>query len=57
MEETFHATVKTDDSLAYIINETAARMVGWSNEEAIGKVLKNGLDKREGHRGRQGFSF
>jgi putative ABC transport system permease protein len=38
----FSREVKTDDSLAFIINETAARMVGWSNEDAIGKVLKNG---------------
>ncbi len=41
----FSRDVKTDDSLAFIINETAARMVGWSNEEAIGKVLKNGSVK------------
>ena len=41
----FSRDVKTDDSLAFIINETAARMVGWSNEEAIGKVLKNGMVK------------
>ena len=41
----FSHDIKTDDSLAFIINETAARMVGWSNEEAIGKVLKNGLIK------------
>ena len=41
----FSRDVKTDDSLAFIINETAARMVGWSNEEAIGKVLKNGMIK------------
>jgi putative ABC transport system permease protein len=39
----FSREIKTDDSLAFIINETAARMVGWSNEEAIGKVLKNGM--------------
>jgi putative ABC transport system permease protein len=41
----FSRDVKTDDSLAFIINETAARMVGWTNEEAVGKVLKNGLIK------------
>lgn len=41
----FSHDVKTDDSLAFIINETAAKMVGWSNEEAIGKVLKNGYVK------------
>jgi putative ABC transport system permease protein len=38
----FSREFKTDDSLAFIINETAARMVGWSNEDAVGKVLKNG---------------
>jgi putative ABC transport system permease protein len=38
----FSREIKTDDSLAFIINETAARMVGWSNEDAVGKVLKNG---------------
>ncbi len=38
----FSREIKTDDSLAFVINESAARMVGWSNEEAIGKVLKNG---------------
>lgn len=38
----FSRDLKTDDSLAFVINETAAKMVGWSNEEAIGKVLKNG---------------
>jgi putative ABC transport system permease protein len=39
----FSRDIKTDDSLAYIINETAARMVGWNSDEAIGKVLKNGF--------------
>ena len=41
----FSRDVKSDDSLAFIINETAAQMVGWSSEEAIGKVLKNGSVK------------
>jgi putative ABC transport system permease protein len=39
----FSRDIKTDDSLAYIINETAARMVGWNSDEAVGKVLKNGF--------------
>ncbi len=38
----FSKDIKTDDSLSFIINETAAAMVGWSNEEAIGQVLQNG---------------
>ncbi|WPP49705.1 ABC transporter permease [Catalinimonas niigatensis] len=38
----FSKDIKSDDSLAFIINETAAKMVGWSSEEAIGQVLQNG---------------
>lgn len=38
----FSKEIKSDDSLAYIINETAAAMVGWSPEQAIGQVLRNG---------------
>ncbi len=34
--------IQSDDSLSFIINESAARMVGWSNDEAIGQTLKNG---------------
>lgn len=41
----FSKEVATDDSLGFIINETAARMAGWSNEEAVGKVLQNGNTK------------
>jgi putative ABC transport system permease protein len=41
----FSREIKTDDSLAFVINESAARMVGWSNEEAVGKALKNGSVK------------
>src|SRR5690606_17510526 len=38
----FSKEIATDDSIGFIINETAARMAGWSNDEAVGKVLKNG---------------
>lgn len=38
----FSKEIKTDDSLAFIINEAAAKMVGWTNEEAVGQVFKNG---------------
>ncbi len=38
----FSETIGADDSTNFIINETAARMVGWNNEEAIGQMLKNG---------------
>ncbi|WKN43659.1 ABC transporter permease [Tunicatimonas pelagia] len=38
----FSENIGSDDSTNFIINETAARMVGWTNEEAIGQTLKNG---------------
>ncbi|MEX1241119.1 MAG: ABC transporter permease [Cyclobacteriaceae bacterium] len=38
----FSKEIKSDDSLGFVINEAAAKMVGWSPEEAIGKVLQNG---------------
>lgn len=38
----FSKEIKTDDSLGFVINETAAKMVGWTNEEAVGQVLQNG---------------
>ncbi|MGD1890604.1 MAG: ABC transporter permease [Cyclobacteriaceae bacterium] len=41
----FSQEIKSDDSLAFIINETAAQMVGWANDEAIGQVLQNGSVK------------
>ncbi|MEM9673489.1 MAG: ABC transporter permease [Bacteroidota bacterium] len=41
----FSETIGSDDSTNFIINETAARMVGWTNEEAIGKALQNGPTK------------
>lgn len=41
----FSKEVKSDDSLAFVINEAAARMIGWSNEEAVGKTMQNGSVK------------
>jgi putative ABC transport system permease protein len=38
----FSKEIQSDDSLGYVINEAAAEMVGWSPEEAIGQVLRNG---------------
>lgn len=39
----FSKNVKTDDSLAYIINEAAVKALGWkSNEEVIGKDFRYG---------------
>jgi putative ABC transport system permease protein len=38
----FSKEIKSDDSLAYIINQTAAAMVGWTPEQAVGQVLRNG---------------
>ena len=38
----FSETIASDDSTSFIINETAARMVGWTNEEAVGRMIKNG---------------
>ena len=37
----FSEAIASDDSTNFIINETAARMVGWSNEEAVGRMIKN----------------
>jgi putative ABC transport system permease protein len=38
----FSKEIKSDDSLGFIINETAAHMVGWTNEDAVGQALQNG---------------
>ena len=38
----FSEAIASDDSTSFILNETAARMVGWSNEEAVGQMIKNG---------------
>ncbi|MFC5271877.1 ABC transporter permease [Adhaeribacter terreus] len=37
----FSRDIKTDDSMAFIINETAAKWLGW--QDPIGKNLENGL--------------
>lgn len=38
----FSREVKSDDSLGYILNEAAVKMIGWTNDEATGKVFQNG---------------
>jgi putative ABC transport system permease protein len=38
----FSRDIKTDDSIAYILNESAVRKLGWSNEEAIDKAFQYG---------------
>ena len=38
----FSKDIASDDSTSFIINETAARMVGWNNEEAVGQSITNG---------------
>lgn len=39
----FSRNISSDDSIAFIINETAARKIGWKNiDEGIGKDFKNG---------------
>jgi putative ABC transport system permease protein len=38
----FSRDIKTDDSIAYILNESAVRKLGWSNEEAIDKIFQYG---------------
>ena len=37
----FSETIASDDSTSFILNETAVRMVGWTNEEAVGQMIKN----------------
>jgi putative ABC transport system permease protein len=41
----FSKEIITDDSLGFVINETAAKMIGLTNEEAVGQVLQNGQTK------------
>lgn len=41
----FSKEIKSDDSLGFIINEAAVRMIGWANDEAVGKVFQNGHTK------------
>jgi putative ABC transport system permease protein len=38
----FSKEIKSDDSLAFILNESAVKMIGWTNGDAIGKVLQYG---------------
>jgi putative ABC transport system permease protein len=39
----FSKSIKTDDSLAYVVNEAAVKALGWkSNEEVIGKDFQYG---------------
>ena len=38
----FSKSVKSDDSLAFILNESAVKMIGWQNEEAVGKDFQYG---------------
>ncbi|NJM25572.1 MAG: FtsX-like permease family protein [Bacteroidia bacterium] len=35
----FSKEIKTDDSLAYVLNESAVAMIGWTPGEAVGKVF------------------
>ncbi len=37
----FSETIASDDSTSFILNETAVRMVGWTNEEAVGRMIVN----------------
>ncbi len=41
----FSRDIKTDDSLAYIINEAAVKMIGWPMDEAVGKDFQYGGTK------------
>ena len=38
----FSRDITTDDSLAFILNESAVRKLGWKNEEAIDKTFQYG---------------
>ena len=37
----FSEDIASDDSTSFILNESAVRMVGWTNEEAVGRMIKN----------------
>jgi putative ABC transport system permease protein len=37
----FSEDIASDDSTSFILNETAVRMVGWTNEEAVGRTIAN----------------
>ncbi|HRI80479.1 MAG TPA: FtsX-like permease family protein, partial [Cyclobacteriaceae bacterium] len=38
----FSREIKSDDSIAYILNESAVKMIGWTNDNAIGKDFQYG---------------
>jgi putative ABC transport system permease protein len=38
----FSKEIQSDDSLGFILNEAAVRMIGWTNQEAVDKVFQNG---------------
>lgn len=38
----FSKEIKSDDSLAFVLNESAVKMIGWTNDEAVGKVFQYG---------------
>ncbi|HEX5168973.1 MAG TPA: FtsX-like permease family protein, partial [Cyclobacteriaceae bacterium] len=38
----FSKEIKSNDSLGFILNESAVKMIGWTNDEAVGKVLQYG---------------
>ncbi len=42
---TFSRTRPADEQRAYLINETAARQLGWTPEEAVGKPFKPNADE------------
>lgn len=41
----FSREIKSDDSLAFVLNESAVKMIGWSADDAIGKVFQYGDSK------------
>ena len=43
----FSRDIASDADSAYVINESAARLLGWSNEEAVGKKFDNLSDGKK----------
>ena len=41
----FSKEIKSDDSLAFVLNESAIKMIGWSADDAVGKVFQYGDSK------------
>ncbi len=37
----FSEDIASDDSTSFILNEAAVRMVGWTNEDAVGRTIMN----------------